>query len=64
MSYIDLPPILEKMLGVSDLVSDLNFSVGRPAQVEVNGKLVRIPDEVRAPLALSHTTMSVAADEA
>jgi len=31
---------------------------------EVNGKLVRIPDEVRAPLALSHTTMSVAADEA
>ena len=42
MSYIDLPPILEKMLGVSDLVSDLNFSVGRPAQVEVNGKLVPV----------------------
>ncbi|HWQ35623.1 MAG TPA: PilT/PilU family type 4a pilus ATPase [Blastocatellia bacterium] len=42
MSYIDLPPILERMLGVSDLVSDLNFSVGRPAQVEVNGKLVPV----------------------
>lgn len=30
---------------------------------EVNGKLVRIPDEVRAPLALSHATMSASADE-
>src|SRR2546421_1581551 len=42
MSYIDLPPIIEKMLGVSDLVSDLNFSVGRPPQVEVNGKLISV----------------------
>ncbi|HZS07699.1 MAG TPA: PilT/PilU family type 4a pilus ATPase [Blastocatellia bacterium] len=42
MSYIDLPPILEKMLGVSDLVSDLNFSVGRPPQVEVNGRLIPV----------------------
>ena len=42
MSYIDLPPILEKMLSVSELVSDLNFSVGRPPQVEVNGKLVPV----------------------
>jgi twitching motility protein PilT len=39
MSYIDLPPIIEKMLSVSELVSDLNFSVGRPPQVEINGKL-------------------------
>lgn len=31
---------------------------------EVNGKLVRIADEIRAPLALSHATMSVVADEA
>ena len=31
---------------------------------EVNGKLVRIADEARAPLALSHTTMSVAGEEA
>jgi twitching motility protein PilT len=42
MSYIDLPPIIEKMLGVSELVSDLNFSVGRAPQVEVNGKLVSV----------------------
>ena len=31
---------------------------------EVNGKLVRIAEDVRAPLALSHSTMSAAADEA
>jgi twitching motility protein PilT len=42
MSYIDLPPIIEKMLNVSDLVSDLNFSVGRPPQVEINGKLIAV----------------------
>ncbi len=42
MSYIDLPPIIEKMLNVSESVSDLNFSVGRAPQVEVNGKLVPV----------------------
>ena len=42
MSYIDLPPIIEKMLNVSDSVSDLNFSVGRAPQVEVSGKLVPV----------------------
>ncbi|HEX4945879.1 MAG TPA: PilT/PilU family type 4a pilus ATPase [Blastocatellia bacterium] len=42
MSYIDLPPIIEKMLNVSDSVSDLNFSVGRVPQVEVNGKLTPV----------------------
>lgn len=31
---------------------------------EVNGKLVRTADEMRAPLALSHAAMSVAGDEA
>ncbi len=31
---------------------------------EVNGKLVRIADETRAPLALSHATMSIVTDEA
>lgn len=39
MSFFDLPPILEKMLAVADNISDLNFSVGRPPQVEINGKL-------------------------
>jgi twitching motility protein PilT len=42
MSYFDLPPILEKMLAVADNSSDLNFSAGRPPQVEVNGKLVSV----------------------
>jgi twitching motility protein PilT len=42
MSYIDLPPIIEKMLNVSESVSDLNFSVGRAPQVEVNGKLTPV----------------------
>ncbi len=48
MSYIDLPPIIEKMLAVSDLVSDLNFSVGRPPQVEVNGKLIPVDVGIKA----------------
>jgi len=39
MSFLDLPPILERMLLVSDKISDLNFSVGQPPQVEINGKL-------------------------
>ena len=42
MSFFDLPPILEKMLQVADNISDLNFSVGRPPQVEINGKLTPV----------------------
>src|SRR5262250_3591050 len=42
MSYLDLPPILEKMLAVADNISDLNFSVGRPPQVEINGRLTPV----------------------
>ena len=42
MSYFDLPPVLEKMLAVADNISDLNFSVGRPPQVEVNGTLIPV----------------------
>ncbi|HSE98814.1 MAG TPA: PilT/PilU family type 4a pilus ATPase [Blastocatellia bacterium] len=42
MSFIDLPPILDKMLAVADNISDLNFSVGRPPQVEINGKLTPV----------------------
>ena len=33
MSFFDLPPIIERMLLVSDKISDLNFSVGQPPQV-------------------------------
>ena len=42
MSFFDLPPILDRMLSVADNISDLNFSVGRPPQVEINGKLTPV----------------------
>src|SRR5688500_13513267 len=42
MSFFDLPPIIERMLVVSDKISDLNFSVGQPPQVEINGKLTPV----------------------
>lgn len=42
MSFFDLPPVLDKMLQVADNISDLNFSVGRPPQVEINGKLTPV----------------------
>lgn len=42
MKNFNLDAILEAMLKVSDRVSDLNFSVGRPPQVEVDGKLVPV----------------------
>ncbi|HKV40844.1 MAG TPA: PilT/PilU family type 4a pilus ATPase [Blastocatellia bacterium] len=45
MSFFDFPPLLDKMLAVADNISDLNFSVGRPPQVEINGKLT--PVEVK-----------------
>src|ERR671912_3043301 len=42
---LNLGSILQKMLAVSDKVSDLIFSPGRPPQVELVGKLqpVRVP---------------------
>ena len=42
MSFFDLPPIIERMLMVSDKISDLNFSVGQLPQVEINGKLTAV----------------------
>lgn len=42
MSYFDLPPIIERMLLVSDKISDLNFSVGQLPQIEINGKLTPV----------------------
>ncbi len=42
MSFFDLPPIIERMLQVSDKISDLNFSVGQLPQVEINGKLTPV----------------------
>jgi twitching motility protein PilT len=42
MSMFDLPPIIERMLLLSDRISDLNFSVGQLPQVEINGKLTPV----------------------
>ncbi|MBI4854777.1 MAG: PilT/PilU family type 4a pilus ATPase [Acidobacteria bacterium] len=42
MSFFELPPLIEKMLATADNISDLNFSVGRPPQVEINGKLTPV----------------------
>jgi twitching motility protein PilT len=42
MSFFELPPIIERMLLVSDKISDLNFSVGQLPQVEINGKLTPV----------------------
>src|SRR6267142_6794109 len=42
MKNFNLEAILEAMLKMSDRVSDLNFSVGRQPQVEVDGQLVPV----------------------
>ena len=42
MKNFNLDAILEAMLKVSDRVSDLNFSVGKPPQVEVDGQLTPV----------------------
>jgi twitching motility protein PilT len=39
MSLLDIAPIIEQMLLISDNVSDLNFSVGQKPQVEISGSL-------------------------
>ena len=39
MAYFDLDPLLEAMLDAAPGISDLNLSVGRPPQVEVDGHL-------------------------
>src|ERR1700737_2590122 len=42
MKNFNLDAILEAMLKMSDRVSDLNFSVGRQPQVEVDGQLTPV----------------------
>ncbi len=39
MAYFDVDPLLEAMLDAAPGISDLNLSVGRPPQVEVDGLL-------------------------
>jgi twitching motility protein PilT len=42
MKNFNLDSILEAMLKMSERVSDLNFSVGRPPQVEIDGQLAPV----------------------
>ncbi|MGD8896639.1 MAG: PilT/PilU family type 4a pilus ATPase [Acidobacteriota bacterium] len=39
MAYFDIDPLLNTMLDVAPNISDLNLSVGRPPQVEIDGQL-------------------------
>ena len=39
MAFFDLDPLLEAMLAAGTGISDLNLSVGRPPQVEIDGQL-------------------------
>ncbi|MFI5007434.1 MAG: type IV pilus twitching motility protein PilT [Solirubrobacterales bacterium] len=39
MAYFDVDPLFEAMLDAAPGISDLNLSVGRPPQVEVDGEL-------------------------
>jgi twitching motility protein PilT len=39
MAFFDMDPLLETMLDAAPGISDLNLSVGRPPQVEVDGQL-------------------------
>jgi twitching motility protein PilT len=43
MAYFDLDPLLGTMLDAAPNISDLNLSVGRPPQVEVEGQLRAVP---------------------
>ncbi|HEV8632352.1 MAG TPA: twitching motility protein, partial [Thermoanaerobaculia bacterium] len=43
MKNFNLDTWLEAVLKVSERVSDLNFSVGRPPQVEIDGTLQAVP---------------------
>jgi twitching motility protein PilT len=43
MPYFDLDPLLGAMLDAAPAISDLNLSVGRPPQVELDGALKGVP---------------------
>ena len=43
MAYFDVNPLLAKMLDLAPGISDLNLSVGKPPQVEIEGELRPVP---------------------
>jgi twitching motility protein PilT len=57
MAYFDLNPLLAKMLDVAPGISDLNLSVGKPPQVEIEGQLRGVPYAGIERLAPYHTEL-------
>lgn len=55
-SPLNLATVLQQMLEVSDKVSDLIFSPGRPPQIELVGKLQPVPSTGIAKLTPAHTS--------
>ena len=43
MARFEINPLIEHMLSIHHQISDLNFSVGKPPQVEINGQLRSVP---------------------
>ena len=50
MKNFNLDAILEAMLKMSERVSDLNFSVGRPPQVAIDGRPAPVNSPALSPL--------------
>ncbi len=57
MAYYDIDPLLNTMLDLAPNISDLNLSVGRPPQVEIDGKLHPMPDSGVSRLLPYHTEL-------
>src|SRR5436309_14089748 len=55
MSTINFSQVVQMMLSVSDKISDLIFSPGRPPQVELIGKLTPVKIPGMEMLTLAHT---------
>jgi len=54
---LDINPLLEHILTFSEDISDINLSVGRPPQVEINGQLRPVPTRGIARLTPFQTEM-------
>ena len=59
MAYFDLDPLLNTMLDTAPNISDLNLSVGRPPQVEIDGSLHPISYAAIERLMPYHTELAV-----
>jgi twitching motility protein PilT len=56
MSTINFSQVVQQMLAVSNKISDLIFSPGRPPQVELIGKLTPVQIQGMEMLTPAHTT--------